>query len=260
MNVSITTPTDEQLAAYVSNTATPDAAAAVEAWMNEDPKHLDELLDMAVAASLPGRQQTAAIRMPWYRRPVYWAAAAVVALVLVAGVLWYQPVGTSQKPLVAEADVPAVTDGDGRSLSGDTNMPMVVDEKSQSSQQKAAKVLEESSPALPIQRYEHTTASQTVATSAQPMLELDFPRRGREVCRTGKDVTFRWQSNAAMLKLVITNGEGIVLHERNLTDLNEYTLPISVTQGQEELHWTLIASFGEGQSMKREGTIIQMHE
>ena len=260
MNVSMKTPTDEQLAAYISNTASPEDTAVVEAWMNEDPKHLDELLEMTVAASLPGRQKVTVTMMPWYRRPIYWAAAAVVALVLIAGVLWYQPAGTSQEPLVAKADVSTVTDEDGRGLAGEADIPIVIDEESQTSQQKAVKALEESSPALPLQRQEHTTASQAVAASAQPMLELDFPRRSREVCLAGKNVTFRWQSNAVMLRLVITDGEGGVLHECNLIDRSEYTLPISVTQGQEELHWTLIASFSEGQSVKREGTIIQMHE
>ena len=250
MDIHIKTPTDEQLAAYVSNTASPEDTVVVEAWINEDPKNLDELLDMAVAASLPERQQSTVTLVPWYRRPVYWAAAAVVAVVLVASVLWYQPSSGPQEPIVADADVPSLTGVE----------PQISEQGSTSSTPSVTKVLEESVPGISLQREEHITATQTVAPVAQPLLELKYPRRYREVCIVGKDVTFCWQSNAVMLRLVITDAEGVVLHERNLTGQSEYSIPASVIQGQEELHWTLVASFGEGQILKREGTIIQMNE
>ncbi len=260
MNAGIKTPTDEQLAAYVSNTASPEDTAVVEAWIKEDPKHLDELLDMTVAASLPGRKQAAVPLVPWYRRPVYWAAAAVVALVLVAGVLWYQPNGVNQGPVVADTHVPAVTDEepDVMGWAWEDDEPAVTGEEPQTAKRRASKVAEESLPSLPLQRQEHSTASKAVATPGQPMLELDFPQRYREECVAGKSITFRWQSNATVLRLVITDDEGTVLHKRDLTGRSEYTLPASVLQGQPELHWMFVGFFVEGQSMRREGIIIQM--
>ena len=242
MNNNIHIPTDEQFAAYVSNTASPEDVAIVETWIKEDPKHLDELLDISVAASLAERQYAKVHFMPWYRRPVYWGAAAVVVIVLVAGVLWYQPVGVPERPMVAETDVPTVV---GEKL------PTPKQEQTTSARQK----VEESLPSLTLQREEHTTATQAVAATFQPLLELSYPRRIREVCMVGQPVTFRWQSNAASITILLFDADGQQLLERDLTGSSDYTIPSSTLQGQEEVRWTLIASFAEGQSIKREGTI-----
>lgn len=247
MNNNTHIPNDEQLAAYVSNTASPNDVAIVEAWINEDPKHLDELLDISVAASLPERQRAKVHFVPWYRRPVYWAAAAVVVIVLVAGVLWFQPAGVPEGPMVAETDMPTVVGEE----------PSTPTQKQTSS---ARQIVEESLPSLTIHREEHTTATQAVAATSQPLLELSYPRRIREVCVAGQPFTFRWQSNAASITIHVYDADGQQLLERDLTGSSEYTIPTSTIQGQEKVQWTLIASFAEGQSIKREGIIVQINE
>ena len=239
MNRDNPIPTDEQLAAYLSHRAAPAETAAVEAWLAADPAHVDELLDIAVAAALPTVRRRA-VAPPWYRRPVYWAAAAVVAAVLVSVSLsWQRGAEPDSAPMVAEVAV--------------RPEPAVLPEPVAAEQPAAAREVPQTGQAL--QRDERHAAAQSTVAVADPLLEVTFPRRQREVCPAGQDITFRYSSNAAQLTLTALDGEGNTLLRADVAGTEQYTLTAATIGEGSTLIWTLTATFAEGQSQRRTGTI-----
>lgn len=250
----ITQPTDRQLTDYVSHMASPEDSAVVEAWLAADPANVDELLTITVAAALPSAKASKTIAFtPWYRRPVYWAAAAALALVLVTVTLfWQHNAMPDTTPMVAVADPDQIPE---------TVTPAVQEKNTKAQEQtmpdnnRTLPVKEQTSGGLTLQRDERTTASQSTLAMVEPLLEVSFPRRQREVCPAGQDITFRYNSNAAQLTLLIADGEGNTLLRTDVAGTEQYTLPAATIGDNSTLIWTLTASFAEGQSLRRTGTI-----
>lgn len=252
----ITQPTDRQLTDYVSHMASPEDSAVVEAWLAADPANVDELLTITVAAALPSAKASKTIAFtPWYRRPVYWAAAAALALVLVTVTLfWQHNAMPDTPPMVAVADPGQVPE----------SVIPAVQEQVNKSQEQAMPVNERPLPVkeqpvggLTIQRDERVTASQAV--SVEPMLEVTAPRRQREVYPVGQDIVFRFKSNADQLTLALTDAEGSVILRAEVTGQESYTFPASRIGDNSVIQWSLTASFAEGQSQRRTGAIEIMN-
>jgi len=242
-------PTDRQLTDYVSHMASPEDAAVVEAWLVADPANVDELLTISVAAALPSATASKTIAFnPWYRRPVYWAAAAALALVLVtAALFWRHDAMPDTQPMVAAADPEPISE----------TVTPAVQEKVDAVQEKIVPVVEQRPEGLTIQRAERVTASQAV--SAEPMLEVTAPRRQREVYPAGQDIVFRFKSNAAQLTLALADAEGTVILRAEVTGQESYTFPASRISDNSVIQWSLTASFAEGQSQRRMGAIEIMN-
>lgn len=252
----ITQPTDRQLTDYVSHMASPEDSAVVEAWLAADPANVDELLTITVAAALPSAKASKTIAFtPWYRRPVYWAAAAALALVLVtATIFWQHNAMPDTPPMVAETNPGQVSE----------SVTPAVQEKISNAQEQTKPVQEQTLPlreqpaeGLTIQRAERVTASQAV--SAEPMLEVTAPRRQREVYPAGQDIVFRFRSNAAQLTLTLADAEGTVILRTEVTGQESYTFPASRIGDNSVIQWSLTASFAEGQSQRRTGAIELMN-
>lgn len=255
-NNHITQPTDRQLTDYISHMASSEDTAVVEAWLAADPAHVDELLTITVAAALPSAKASKTIAFtPWYRRPVYWAAAAALALVLVTVTLfWQHNAMPDTTPMVAEVDPDQIPE----------TVTPAVQEQVNKSQEQAMPVNERPLPVkeqpvggLTIQRDERVTASQAV--SAEPMLEVTAPRRQREVYPAGQDIVFRFKSNAAQLTLALADAEGSVILRAEVTGQESYTFPASRIGDNSVIQWSLTASFAEGQSQRRTGAIEIMN-
>lgn len=255
-NNHITQPTDRQLTDYISHMASSEDTAVVEAWLAADPANVDELLTITVAAALPSAKASKTIAFtPWYRRPVYWAAAASLALVLVTAALFWQHNATPDTPpMVAVAGPGQVPE----------SLTIAVQEKVADAQEQTVPVQEQTLPlreqpaeGLIIQRAERVTASQAV--SAAPMLEVTTPRRQREVYPAGQDIVFRFKSNAAQLTLALTDAEGTVILRAEVTGQESYTFPASRIGDNSVIQWSLTASFAEGQSQRRTGAIELMN-
>ena len=241
----ISQPTDRQLVDYVSHMASPEDTAVVEAWLAADSTHVDDLLDITVAAALPSAKISKTVAFtPWYRRPVYWAAAAMLALVFVtAPLLWQHNATSGTSPMVAEADPGQITE----------SVTPVVQEKVVVAKEQTEPVKEQPAEGLTIQRVERVTATQAV--SAEPMFEITAPRRKREVYPAEQDIVFKFKSNASKLTLSLSDAEGTVILRAEVTGLESYTFPASRIGDNTVIQWALTASFAEGQSQRRTGTI-----
>lgn len=233
--------TDEQLAAYISHKASPEETAIVEAWLATDPSHVDELLDITVASALPAVRTKVSSPL-WYRRPIYWAAAAMVAGLLASTVfLWGRGGEQENGTLVAEVVEP---------------VPFSLPEPQSQQQEEAIDKINIASQGTPLQREERVTASQSTAPVAEPVLEMAYPRRQREVCSAGQEITFRWQCNAAQLILSVTDDEGKTLLRVDVAGSEQYTITSDIIGECSELKWTITASFADGLSRQKTGIIM----
>lgn len=230
--------TDEQLAAYISHKASPEDTALIEAWLAADHSHIDELLDMTVAAALP-KVRRGVVAHQWYRRPVYWAAVAMVAIVIGSiAFLWQHNAEPDNTPMVAQEE---------------TFEPMSLSDPVLTEQSTVMK--ETTKQGMTLQRDERVTALQSSVSVAEPILEISFPRRQREVCGVGQDITFRFSSNAAQLTLTVADGDGNTLLNADVAGEEQYTIPAARIGDNIAIQWTLSALFAEGQSQRRAGTI-----
>lgn len=225
-------PTDEQLAAYLSNSCDEAERRTVERYLEENPEALDDLLNMSMAAAVQARHDAGRVKVKKVNfRPAVWAAAASVALILVVGGVWLSrpqmPDGIAELHQPQDTALPAQEEAE---MEGNTTQPAPIVEKENEQQQDSHQ------EPLRVQRTERMTASEATAV---PSVEMTFPRRKREVVQAGTDVVFSWTSDATALSLTLTDDEGHLLMRTDVPGKGEYAIPGSKLESIDEFRWTL---------------------
>lgn len=240
-------PTDEQIAEYLSGTASESDNLLVRRYLEESNEAVDDMINIVVASVVHNRQVAKKKTRRLFLYPTRWAVAASVALVLITGGMLMLRNPAPDTTVVAGTDPKKelpIHDGDtpsGAEMGGDTDAPAT------NNRTDAANV-------TAVQREDHITASEAKADALS--LDVTFPRRKHEASPAGSGITFRWQSNAASLTLTVTNGSGDKLVQTSIPGSGSYTVPAEKVADADEIRWSISAGDGACQS----GTIAIVGE
>ena len=234
---------DEQLAKYMSGKASPEEETAVLNYLAENDEHIDDFLNMTAAVELQqGKEKKSIAGRTWKKIAWSMSAAVAIAVLVVVGVFAFhhaedenEQFAQQEQTEQSQSNTPASVSDSAKSNSVNTRI-------------KPDNLEKELLPA--VQEPKHYADSVRKKSYAQ----MIFPSKKRTTISSDKQsVTFRWRTDACKIHLLVTSGNGQVLVDEHLENRNAYKMKI--TDGLQNLNWSAVFSFPDGNTLEKNGEI-----
>ncbi len=282
---------DEMLARYLSGIATAEEDNAVVEAVGDNAELESEILYMADAIAAQRRAEQEQRKAAVVRRRV-WSIAAMVAVVLVSGVVWIANRNDNKGVLVAENhmdpitveiqpdpmaadihddDASVVQINDNRLVSSPTRRSTGTFDETGSKLKKVQKdfdnriakdYLEERAASSEYKRLSHVVfdrlENQSYSYNSNKVnpLEVFYPGSQNEKVSKNNDITFKFRNIGGTCMLVVKNAEGVEIIRVDVSDKDSYILLHDTFSNTGSLTWMLTHVGSEGDEIRRSGTIV----
>ena len=240
---------DELLARFISGQCSADDEAVIMDFLASDDDKTGDLFAIAESVALQRRADAAARRKAADRRRV-WALAASVALLIAAGGVWW---------LAGRQDSPDIVAMNGQGLpvidTGYSSTPLLAEDNDEmASGNKAGNAVTENGGGIALQRMNQNYAS-SASADGEPLLEVSYPRRRREVASLDDDFAFSFKNAGGRCTLVISVCDGPELLNADVTGKDGFLLTPAMRDSSDCLQWSLTLTKPDGSTIAQQGVV-----